>query len=147
MFQLRCDMPWCGEALVRVWWEVVVFPLLLRCRMVGAVGRCDGVGCPCKLCWVCLCSVYSIVCVEGALVYVIYVLSKLLLSGVRCQGGLVLLTMCVHRVCVHRCGVCDEIVCVGGGAFCLECLFDWRGWATVRPCVRCGQGGSACVCL
>jgi hypothetical protein len=33
VFQLRCDMPWCGEsgeALVRVWREAVVFPLLLR---------------------------------------------------------------------------------------------------------------------
>ncbi len=27
---LRCDMPWCGEALVRAWREVVVFPPLLR---------------------------------------------------------------------------------------------------------------------
>ena len=51
VFQLRWDVPGCGESLVRVWWEVVVFPLLLRCRMVGAVGRCDGVGCLSNLCW------------------------------------------------------------------------------------------------
>ena len=39
------------------------------CRVVGAVGRCDGVGCPCNLCWARLCSVYCMICVSSRTVH------------------------------------------------------------------------------
>ena len=80
VFQLRWDVPGCGESLVRVWWEVVVFPLLLRAMWLELWGSMMGsavfaiyAGCACALCIVCVC----------ALVYVICFLCKLLLSGVR----------------------------------------------------------------
>ena len=66
------------------------------CHVVGAVGLYDGVGCLCNLCWLRLCSVYCM-CLCPRLCH----LFSLQAAVVRCQGGLVSLTMCVHRVCVR----------------------------------------------
>jgi hypothetical protein len=75
---LGCALVW--GVTVRVWWEVVVFPLLLRAMwlelwvaVMGSAVFAIYAGCACALCIVCVC----------ALVYVICFLSKLLLSGVR----------------------------------------------------------------
>ena len=99
VFQLRCDVPWCGESLVRVWREVVVYPLHLRAvwlELWVVVMR----PAQARLSWhfmlgaLVLCVLYVCVC-----------------GGVCVPSGYV----CPQGMCVLR--LCDEMVVVGGRAF------------------------------